>query len=85
MGAGRKGSNPELPQNKWPNPEFTFKKILNSRFPKNLNDESRIRLRVIPNSRAYPSQNLALQSQEIPNKPVFVLRNSEKVCTDSEN
>ena len=32
-----------------------------------------------------PSQNLALQSQEILNRPVFVLRNSEKICTDSEN
>jgi hypothetical protein len=26
-----------------------------------------------------------VQSQEILNRPVFVLRNSEKVCTDSEN
>jgi hypothetical protein len=32
-----------------------------------------------------PSHNIALQSQEILNRPVFVLRNSEKVSTNSQH
>ena len=43
IGVGRKGSNPELPQNKWPNPEFTLQKYLipDSRKIKMMNPGSR--------------------------------------------